>query len=371
MPDPTNPNDPMPPGDPSGPSAGGPATPSGPGLPDDELTSRLGSYLGDVAAEPLPDDLDRLTGAQLRATAGDPRASWLEDRRWLVAAAAGVLVVLLLATALVRRGGDDEVRIDSAGTTLPTTALPPTSAGTTPGTGAAPDGYSSTVSSSTTSSEVAPTVPSTNGPIPPSTATSPSVAPTVVPTPPAPTTTAVPAGQVLLSDDFSGDPLGSVPAGWTVGSGEWRVAIDGATHYAKTTTTAPGEGRLSSGSATWTDYTVAAKVVGGAGSTIVGLGARYQGPNDYLFCKADAGRRLLYVGVFQGGVARVLASQPYVLPTNRQQVALRFTVQGSALTCGVDGGPTLRATDATFAAGAVALLGSDNGAATAVVVATV
>lgn len=353
MADPTNPERSKDPVDPNDRTGAG----------DDALTGRLGSYLDDVAAEPLPTDLDRLTGAQLRATAGAPRASWIEDRRWLVAVAAGVLVVLVLAAALVR-GGGDAVQVDSAATTQPSTAPPPTTSGTTPGTGLAPDG-----SSSTTSSAPA-TVPSTGGQVPPSTATPPSIAPST-PSTSAPSTTAVPAGQVLLSDDFAGDPLGSVPSGWTVGSGEWRVAVDGATHYAKTTTTAPGEGRLSQGSGSWTDYSVSAKVVAGSGSTIVGLGARYQGPNDHLFCQADAGRKLLSVGVVQGGVSRVLASQAYVLPTNRQQVPLRFTVQGSALTCGVDGGPTLRATDGTFAAGAVALLGSDNGAATSVLVTTV
>lgn len=330
---------------------------------DDELAGRLDAYLDEVGAEPMPEGLDRLTGAQVRATAGSPRASWIEDRRWLVAVAAGVLVVLVLAAALVRRGGD-ELQIDAAGTTLPTTAPPPTSAGTTPGTGRAPDGSSST--SSTGAS-----VPSSVDPAP-STAPPPSVTATAAPsTTVAPTSPTAPAGQVLLADDFGGDPLGSVPAGWTVGSGQWRVAVDGATHYAKTTTTAPGEGRLSNGSPAWTDYSVSAKVVAGNRSTVVGLGARYQGPNDHLFCKADAGRQLLSVGVVQGGVARVLASQPAVVPTGRQQIPLRFTAQGSALTCGVDGGPTLRATDGTFAAGAVAILGADDGAATAVVVTTV
>jgi pectate lyase len=160
-----------------------------------------------------------------------------------------------------------------------------------------------------------------------------------------------------LADDFSGDAVGAnPPAGWQVDDGQWAGVVGDAGHVLRHGA-GQAAGHIAAGSSQWADYTVSADV----GTTLLDLGfagvaARYQGPGNGYECGIGAGGQL-QLWVASGGNRRVLATSGVTLDlTVRHTVSL--DVRGSQLTCSGDAGPSLHATDSTFATGRIALVAS-------------
>jgi pectate lyase len=121
-------------------------------------------------------------------------------------------------------------------------------------------------------------------------------------------------------------------------------------------------GHLVAGSPQWSDYSVSVDVstalldLGSAG-----VAGRYQGPGADYECVVNVGGQL-ELWVAQGGQRRLLGASTISLDlTGRHTIGLEM--RGSRLVCSLDGAPLLRATDATYAAGRIALVASTGEAA--------
>jgi hypothetical protein len=184
------------------------------------------------------------------------------------------------------------------------------------------------------------------------------------PASPPPRQTAAPSAPPAapaLGDDFESDPGGTaVPAGWRVDDGEWTGVVDDGGHVVRHG--AGAGGHLVAGSPAWTDYTVSAEVTTELLDLgFAGVAGRYQGPGDDYECGVSVGGQL-QLWVVQGGQRRSLGHTSLSLDlASRHTVGL--DLRGSRLTCSLDGAPLVRATDATFASGRIALVASTGEAA--------
>jgi hypothetical protein len=185
---------------------------------------------------------------------------------------------------------------------------------------------------------------------------SPSLPPTGIPAvPPRP-------APPSLADDFEADPVGAnPPAGWLVGDGEWAGVADAGGHVLRHEAGAAA-GHLVAGAAGWTDYRVSARVgTGLLGLGTAGVAGRYQDPGNDYECVVSVGGQV-QLSVVQNGQRRSLGTSGIALDLSGGH-DLSLDLRGDRLTCSLDGTPLVRATDATFAAGRVALVASAGSAA--------
>jgi beta-galactosidase len=173
----------------------------------------------------------------------------------------------------------------------------------------------------------------------------PTPAPTATPTPtatPSPTPWAS-----LFSDDFEDGNS----TGWTVVSGSWSVVTDGTKVFKQTGTT--GEGVVYAGNASWTNYTVQARVklydmISLAASGIIG---RYKDSNNfYLLRLHQSGKMQLYKKV--SGTFTLLQEATATVSTNTWYT-LKLVLNGSTLTGYVDGVQKVSAVDGSVVSGCI------------------
>jgi hypothetical protein len=174
--------------------------------------------------------------------------------------------------------------------------------------------------------------------------------------PPAP-----PAPPALFHDDFEHDPLGVMPAGWTVEDGRWDGVVQDGGHAVRHST-GNSYGHLAAGSAAWTDYAVSARIrLTPLTTGFAGVAARYQDRDDYYAC-----------GVYYASAVRlwrVRAGVMTLLDARRMNVAtngfhdVRLVVNGGSLSCEFDETVALTATDASFANGRIAFVAAGDEAA--------
>ncbi len=177
----------------------------------------------------------------------------------------------------------------------------------------------------------------------------PTAAPTSRPTPPPKASPSPSPSPTLFSDSFDQDAVGSAPAGWTPQSGSWSVQLDGTNHVLHNA--GSGISRITAGSPRWSNVTVSAALRIDPGGSTAGVLARWQDPNNYYVCKLF--NNTLTIGKQVAGSFQSIATKPYIA-SGWQTVSL--TVKGTSLTCKV-GAVSVSATDATFAAGEIGILG--------------
>jgi len=161
-------------------------------------------------------------------------------------------------------------------------------------------------------------------------------------------------GDVLLTDDFED----GTADGWITRGGTWAVA-DGAfqaSYNSGGSTTLIG----STGSATWSDYTVAADVTSGHDRNAISLRGRYQNPDNAYLLQLSTREDLVRLNVLVGGVSTTLQSAPLPLDVGASY-HLELTLVGTAITGRVDGVEVLSVTDASLASGGIAVGGYAQG----------
>lgn len=165
-----------------------------------------------------------------------------------------------------------------------------------------------------------------------------------------------------FSDDFTADPVGAdPPSGWQVDDGRWTGVVDDGGHAVRHDAS-QALAHLVAGSPRWTDYSVGADVSTGLLDLgFAGVAGRYQDPGDDYECGLGVGGEL-QLWVVQAGNRRLLASTSLSLDLGTRH-AVVLDMRGSQLTCSLDGSSPLRATDATYAAGRIALVATSGEAA--------
>ncbi|MGW4464259.1 pectate lyase family protein [Micromonospora sp. NPDC004704] len=144
--------------------------------------------------------------------------------------------------------------------------------------------------------------------------------------------------------------------GWSSSGGSWSVITDGTGVLRQASTGA--DARVRAGTASWTNYTVTARVKPtdfGTGDRLAGVAARAQGSGSYYYLgvRADGAAVL---GKLAAGTHTILASAPLPV-TVGTWYALSLAVNGSTLTGRVNGGSPLTVTDTQFANGQIGLFG--------------
>lgn len=152
----------------------------------------------------------------------------------------------------------------------------------------------------------------------------------------------------LLSDTFQS---GSA-SGWNPQSGSWSVASD-STHVIGIGNT---EGEVKTGNSTWDNYAVQAKIKMtsqnfGSGP---GLTFRNQDSNNMYQFQLNISTNNLRLMKKQGGVWSELASVPQSLNFNTWYTA-KVSVNGTTITCYLDGKEKITFPDSTFDKGAIGL----------------
>ncbi len=159
--------------------------------------------------------------------------------------------------------------------------------------------------------------------------------------------------DTLFTDNFDdGDATG-----WTRSGGSWAVVTDGTPAYRQSSTSASA--KALAGTATWTDYTVSARVkpiAYGASTRSVGVAARARSTSDY-YALVLTGSGAAQLQRVVGGGTTVLGTAA-VGGTTGTWRTLTLTAQGSALTGFVDGNQVVQATDSALGAGRIGLIAS-------------
>lgn len=170
------------------------------------------------------------------------------------------------------------------------------------------------------------------------------------------------ASSSMFRDDFERDPVGAVPAGWTVVDGVWDGVVADGSHVVRHGVGPRSYGHLVTGSPAWTDYAVSARLRPGSLSTgFAGVAARYQGRGDYYACGVYYGTAVRLWRVRAGTMALLDARTADVAADRFHDV--RLVVRGSRLSCVFDQTVVLTAVDASFVAGRIALVaGADEAA---------
>ncbi|MBB5870300.1 pectate lyase [Allocatelliglobosispora scoriae] len=154
----------------------------------------------------------------------------------------------------------------------------------------------------------------------------------------------------LFTDDFNDGNAD----GWSKSGGSWAVAVDGGQVYQQTSTGA--DAKAQAGQATWTDYTVQARIkplaYNGANRSVAVLG-RLQSTTSYYYL-ALRSTGVLELGKRVGGGFTSLASAPTGTGTGVwRTVTLRLA--GGTLSGSVDGQQLVSANDSSFSAGKIGL----------------
>ncbi|BCB87513.1 pectate lyase family protein [Phytohabitans suffuscus] len=152
----------------------------------------------------------------------------------------------------------------------------------------------------------------------------------------------------LFSDNFEdGDS-----SGWTTSGGTWAVAADGSRVLRQSGTSS--DARARAGQASWTDYTVSAKVKPTAfsgGNRFAAVLARAQSATSYYYV-ALRSNNTVELKKLVNGTATTLASTSLAVSAGTTYT-VSLQVAGSTLRSTVNGGAALSATDTAFTSGDV------------------
>jgi pectate lyase len=141
-------------------------------------------------------------------------------------------------------------------------------------------------------------------------------------------------------------------AGWTATGGTWSVATDASRVLRQSGTSSDARSRA--GSATWTDYTVSARVRPTAfngSNRFVALLARAQSATSYYYV-ALRSNNTVELKKLVNGSATTLASTSVTVSAGTTYT-LSLQVSGSTLRSTVNGGSALTATDTAYPAGGI------------------
>ena len=179
------------------------------------------------------------------------------------------------------------------------------------------------------------------------------------------TSVAAAASVLLLSAVFSGPARAETlfadtfddgnADGWSRNGGAWSIVTDGTPAYQQSSTGT--NARALAGSASWTDYTVQARVkpvAFGNATRNAGVAARAQSTSQYYTLVLTGGGTAQLQRV-SGGTATALATAPIGGGAGTWRT-LALSVRGSTLTGFVDGARVLEATDSAFASGRIGLV---------------
>jgi hypothetical protein len=140
---------------------------------------------------------------------------------------------------------------------------------------------------------------------------------------------------ILLSDDFSADPLGTLSpsSGWLVDTDTWTIVNDpghvlkgvrpSTTEWATIHSTAPG-------SSEWKDYKITAKIKADSTSEVKVL-ARFQDKDNFYACGLDSGN-MAFGGKRFGGTWYEEAYKPFDHSASRFYL-ISFQLVGDVFTC--------------------------------------
>jgi hypothetical protein len=166
---------------------------------------------------------------------------------------------------------------------------------------------------------------------------------------------------VLFSDNFQRDPVGAnPPTSWTEPDGRWSGVVRDATDVVRHA--AGPYGHLVTGSVGWTDYSVSADVMPTPLRTgFAAVAGRYQGPGDYYQCDIHHASSLQLWRLRRGAETLLGSRSVAIDPTRFSNV--RLGMNGSQLSCALNGTLLLTATDDSFTHGQIALVAGDSVAA--------
>ncbi|GAB4048181.1 pectate lyase family protein [Catellatospora paridis] len=154
----------------------------------------------------------------------------------------------------------------------------------------------------------------------------------------------------LFSDDFNDGNA----SGWSTSGGSWSVSGQ---NYRQSSTGADAKAQV--GTASWTDYTVQARVqpvAFGNSTRAAGITARAQNMTSF-YALVLAGSGTAQLRRVSGGGTTTLASAPVSVSTGTWYT-LALRVSGSQLTGSVNGTALVSASDTTFATGRIGLVAS-------------
>ncbi len=156
----------------------------------------------------------------------------------------------------------------------------------------------------------------------------------------------------LFSDNFNDGQAD----GWSTQNGSWSVVTDsGSPVYYQSSTS---EGRASTGSSSWTNYSVEArvKVDNWNGSNRVYVAGRYQdGNNFYAASLYNSTGGKLEIRKKVGGSSTTLATKDYTLSTGTWYT-VKLELNGSTLNMYVNGQLQLTASDSSLSSGGIGLV---------------
>lgn len=152
----------------------------------------------------------------------------------------------------------------------------------------------------------------------------------------------------LFSDDFNDGNA----TGWTTSGGSWSIITDGTGAYRQSGTSS--DARARTGQASWTNYTLTARVkptaVNGT-NRFAAILARAQSNTSYYYL-ALRSNNTVELKKLVSGSSTTLASAPITFTLNTGYT-LRLEVSGSTLRGSVNGTTPLQATDTQFTAGGI------------------
>lgn len=163
------------------------------------------------------------------------------------------------------------------------------------------------------------------------------------------------AGSILLSDDFSGDTVGSVPTGWTQETGtNWSVQVDGTNVLEQTNNSTATLYSIVAGSSAWTDYSISASVKPGPnstinGSSVVSINGRHKDVNNFYGLLVKNGNAW-YLGKKVNGTFTTLASGSTSYNTTTWYTWV-LTMTGSTISASINGTTLATVTDTAFSSG--------------------
>jgi glucose/arabinose dehydrogenase/PKD repeat protein len=157
--------------------------------------------------------------------------------------------------------------------------------------------------------------------------------------------------NVLFSDDFEDEPVGSVPSGWTAtGGGTWAVAQAGSKIVEQTAVTAANL-ELCAGSLAWTDYTVRAAARAPSDASYFGILGRHHDANNTYMLVLKNGNTWQFGKRVNGTFTSLALGTFAYTPGSWYTLELGFS--GTTITVKINGQVVRTLTDASFTSGNV------------------